>query len=208
MQKRSRLSKRRHGMVVEYLPLATMLAKFFVQSRPPWQRSVLFPDLEAEGYLALTKAARTYDPKRLPYPKAYFARAIMNAMYKWIKRGARQPGEWKVSLEEAEEFLPVLEHPDYLRLAIEDLPEDQQQLAIDRFQGGQTLRKISEGHQINLRVASVRSRELAKQIAAALDIRLAPRQQGRRCPNDDKSGGPGGRRASGSGGNDPRCRPS
>ena len=67
MQKKLRLSKRRHGLVTEYLPLATMLAKFFVQSRPPWQRSALFPDLEAEGFLALTEAARTYDRKKLPW---------------------------------------------------------------------------------------------------------------------------------------------
>lgn len=177
MQKRLRLSKRRHSLVVEYMPLATMLAKFFVQTRPAWQRSVLFPDLESEGYLALTKAARTYDKKRLPYPKAYFARAILNAMYKSIKKQTRTPGEWKCSLQEAEEMLPLFDQPDYLSMAIEDLPEEDRELARDRFQGGQTLRSIAEGHEISLRLASVRSRELAKRIAQALDI-----QHGRRGP--------------------------
>lgn len=175
MRKRYKLSKTRQQLAVEYMPLATMLAKFFVQSRPSWQRGVLVPELESEGFLALTKAARTYDSAKLPYPKAYFARACMNAMYKWIKRATRQPAEWKMSLAEAEHLLPVMEHPDYLRLAIDDLPEDERSLAEDRFEGSQTLRKIAEGHQISLRVASVRSRELARKLAAALDIRCQPR---------------------------------
>lgn len=196
MQKKLRLSKRRHGLVTEYLPLATMLAKFFVQQRPPWQRSALFPDLEAEGYLALTKAARTYDRKKLPYPKAYFARAILNGMYKSIKKLTRSPAEWKCSLQEAEELMPIYDHPDYLSLAIEDLPEEDQALARDRFQGGHTLRRISEGHSLSLRLASVRSRELAKRIAQALDIRLEPRVKSSahpgRCTNGPSDSGASG----------------
>ena len=179
MPKRYRLSKKRQELAAEYVPLARMLAKFFVQNRPHWQRAALIPDLEGEGFLALTKAARTYDQKRLPYPKAYFARACLNAMYKHIKRATRSPAEWKVSLQEAEELLPVLESPDYLAMAIEDLPEEHRQLAADRFQGGQTLRTIAEGHDISLRAASVRARELARSLAVALEIHLSPR-----APND------------------------
>ena len=116
MQKRLKLSKKRQALAAEYVGLASMLARFFLQNRPGWQKSVLLPDLEGEGFLALTKAARTYDQSRLPYPKAYFARAIMNAMYKHIRKATRQPAEWKVSLQEAEELLPILENPNYLRL--------------------------------------------------------------------------------------------
>lgn len=174
MQKRLRLSKKRQELAAEYVPLAKMLARFFVQNRPAWQKSVLLPDLEGEGFLALTKAARTYDKKRLPYPKAYFARAIMNSMYKSIKKVTRQPGDWKISLQEAEDMLPLLENPDYLGLAIQDLPEEHQQMASDRFEAGHTLRTIAEDHDISLRLASVRSRELARTLAAALDIRLSP----------------------------------
>jgi RNA polymerase sigma factor (sigma-70 family) len=175
MRARSKLSKKRQAWAVEYMPLATMLAKFFVQTRPGWQKAALIPDLEAEGFLALTRAARTYDPKKLKYPKAYFARAIMNGMYKYIKKATRAPGDWKISIQEAEDLLPLMEHPDHLRLAIEDLPEDERRLAEDRFQDGQTLRTIAEGHQISLRVASVKARALANQLAASLDIRLQPR---------------------------------
>lgn len=193
MPKRYKLSKTRQQLVVEYMPLATMLAKFFVQTRPSWQRGVLVPELESEGFLALTKAARTYDKKKLPYPKAYFARACMNAMYKWIKRGTRQPAEWKMSLAEAEQLLPVMEHPDYLRLAIDDLPDGEREMARDRFEGSQTLRRIAEGHQISLRAASVRSRALARMLAAALDIRLQPRapscEHRTNCNTQNRRGG-------------------
>lgn len=198
MRKRLRLSKRRQELAAEYAPLAKMLARFFVQSRPPWQKSALLPDLEGEGFLALTKAARTYDQKRLPYPKAYFARAIMNSMYKHIKKATRQPAEWKISLQEAEELLPMIEDPDYLGLAIQDLPEEWQQVAADRFQGGFTLRSIAERHDLSLRAASVRSRQLARTLAAALDIRLEPREQDRKCPAHGNSRmNPGDGRASG-----------
>jgi RNA polymerase sigma factor (sigma-70 family) len=174
MTPRLRLSKKRQALVTEYMPLARMLARFFVQARPAWQKAALIPDLEGDGFLALCKAARTYDPARLPYPKAYFARAILNSMLKSIKKTTRQPGLEKISLQEASDLMPVFDHPDYLKLAVEDLPEDEQDLAKDRFQKGDTLRTISQHHQISLRLASVRSRELATKIAAALDIRLSP----------------------------------
>lgn len=166
-----KLSSARQRLAEEYVPLARMLAKFFVQNRPHWQRQVLLPDLEGEGCLALCKAARTYDKRRLPYPKAYFARAILNSMLKSIKKLTRQPAEWKVSLEEAADLIPIMEDPEYLSLAISDLGEDID-LAIDRFQHGHTLRRISANHGISLRVASVRARGLATRLAAALEIQL------------------------------------
>ena len=148
-----------------------MLAKFFVQQRPPWQRAAYLPDLEGEGFLALCKAARTYDPKRLPYPKAYFARAILNGMLKHIKKLTRQPAEWKISLAEAADLLPVIEDPDYLSLAVDELGEDRD-VAVDRFQHGHTLRTIAENHDISLRAASVLARSLATRLAQSLGIRL------------------------------------
>ena len=187
MPKRLKLSKKRQELAAEYFPLAKMLARFFVQSRPPWQKAALLPDLEGEGFLALTKAARTYDQKRLPYPKAYFARAILNSMLKWVKKATRSPGVEKISLQEAEDLLPVIEHPDYLGMAVQDLPDGEQELAQDRFQNGHTLRTIAENHQISLRLASVRSRELATMIATALDIRLSPRGTKTSHPSDDKT---------------------
>jgi hypothetical protein len=196
MRKRFKLSKRQQKLATDWLPLVKMLARFFVQNRPHWQRSVYVEDLEGEGYLALTKAARTYDPKRLPYPKAYFARAIMNSMYKSIKKVTRTPREWKVSLEEAAELLPVIEDPDYLGLAIADLGEDAP-LASDRFESGHTLRQIAGEHQISLRLASVRSREIAKRLATALDIRLQPREpRPERTPRDSRNDNPSCGRAS------------
>lgn len=186
MRKRLRLSKHRQGLVAEYIPLARMLARFFVKSRPGWQKSSMVPELESEGFLALTKAARTYDKSKLPYPKAYFARACMNAMYKWIKKANRQPADWKISMEEASELLPVLESPDYLQMAIDDLG-DEAELATDRFQKGHTLRTIAADHGISLRLASVRSRALAARLSAALEIQLGPPAPSGRCPSQGSS---------------------
>lgn len=161
--------------MVEYMDLAKVLARYFVQNRPSWQKSMYVEDLESEGLLALTKAARTYDKKRLPYPKAYFARAAMNAMYKHIKKATRQPAERKVTLQEAADATPHYDEIDHLRMAIESLPEEDQELAWDRFHSGATLRTLAERHQLPLRVASLRSQRLSKELAQSLDIRLKPR---------------------------------
>lgn len=182
MTKRLRLSKKRQALAAEYFQLVRVLALYFVRSRAQWQRSVLVDDLEGEGFLALTKAARTYDPARLPYPKAYFARAILNSMLKYIKRATRQPGLTKISLAEAAELVPLFDFPDYLGMAIDDLPDEDQDIATDRFENCQTLRTIAGGHGISLRSASVRSRALAKSLAQALDIRLSPREPAAGCP--------------------------
>jgi RNA polymerase sigma factor (sigma-70 family) len=174
MTKRLKLSAKRQALVVEYLPLAEILAKYFLQNRPHWQRQVLIEDLRSEGYLAMVKAARTYDPKKLPYPKAYFARAILNGMYKQIKRVNRQPGDIRITLEEAAELLPEFDQMDHIRLAIADLPEWERELATDRFVNGKTLRALAESHEISLRAAARRSTALAKALAQALGIQLAP----------------------------------
>lgn len=174
MTKRFRLSAKRRQLIIEHMPLASMLAKFFVQNRPHWQRGVLIPDLEAEGYLALVKAAKTYDSKKLPYPRAYFARACLNGMYKAIKKLTRTPGVEKITLEEAAELLPEFDHLDHLRLAIAELPEEEQALAEDRFIKGSTLQGLADAHQIPLRVASRRATRLAKLLGESLGIQLVP----------------------------------
>lgn len=173
MQKKSKLSKRQQALAAEWSPLAKMLARFFVQQRANWQRRLLTEDLEADGYLAIVKAARTYDPKRLPYPRAYFARACLNAMCRSIKKMTRQPGYWKISLEEADQLACMAEDPDWLRMAIEDLGDDAP-LAASRFIDGMTLRQIAGEHQVSLRVASVRARALARTLSERLGIQLTP----------------------------------
>lgn len=182
MTRSLKLSAKRQKLVVEYMGLAEILAKYFLQNRTHWQRSVLLPDLQSEGYLALCRAARTYDPKRLPYPKAYFARAILNALYKQIKKLNRQPGDVRITLEEAAEILPEFDQLDHVRLAIADLPEWEQELATDRFVHGKTLRALAESHQISLRAAARRSTALAKALAESLGIQLVLPGADSACP--------------------------
>lgn len=172
MRRSSRLSVQRQKLVTEYQELVFVLAGYFLQHRPAWQRANLRDDLEGEGFLALCKAARTYDPKRLPYPKAYFARAILNAMYKWIKRGNRMPEGERVPMEIAAERVAVEDEVDHLQMAIDMLRPELQGFAGDRFQEGMTLRTLAEEHGLPLKRASRRARRLASEIAKLLDIRL------------------------------------
>ena len=174
MSKKSKLSKRRQDLAVEYMPLVRMLARYFSAGRPVWQRHNLLPDLEGEGYLALSKAAVTYDRKRLPYPKAYFARAILNAMCKHVRKVTRTPGD-EVTMAEAEQTAPHVEEIDHLRLAIEGLDEEDQEFAVKRFLEDKTLRSLAEDGEVSLRIVSMRNRRLVAQLSRALGIRLSSR---------------------------------
>lgn len=169
MKRKSKLSKRQQSLVTEWMHVVQVAARHFVQCRPSWQKSVFVEDLEGEGYLALVKAARTYDPKRLPYPKAYFVRAALNAMLKHIKRVTRSPGE-RVAIEEAEELSPGHDHLDHLRMAIEALPEADREMAIQRFVNGSTIKELAAEGGLTMRLASLRARRLAKILAGSLGI--------------------------------------
>jgi len=172
-----KLSKRRQQLATEYMPLVKVLAGYFLQHRPAWQRQVLRDDLEGEGYLALCKAARTYDQKRLPYPKAYFARAILNAMYKWIKRSSRTPDGERVPMDIAADSVGFSDEMDHLGQAIEMLSPENQTFASDRFEDGMTLRSLSEEHGMSIKRTSQKARSLAGQLAELLGIQLpAPRE--------------------------------
>ena len=172
-KKKSKLSKSRQNLAIEYMPLVKMLARYFVAQRPSWQKSVMLPDLEGEGYLALSKAAQTYDKKKLPYPKAYFARAILNAMCKFMKKITRTPGE-KVTLAQAEAALPIEDQLDHLRLAIHQLNPADQEFAYQRFVENLTLRKLCEVNDVAMRIVSMKNRRLVKEIAELLEIQLSP----------------------------------
>lgn len=167
-----RLTKKRQNLALEYQGLVVLLAGYFLKHRPEWQRANLRGDLEGEGYLALCKAARTYDPKRLPYPKAYFARAVLNGMYKYITRRCREPSGQKIPLEVIQDSLGVDDELDHLRLAIEMLPERHQDFASDRFEHCMTIRGLASEHDIPLKRSSARARSLAAEIARLLDIQL------------------------------------
>lgn len=186
MAKQKKLTKRQRALTEEYYGLVPLLGGYFLQHRPPWQRGNLRGDLEGEGFLALVKAARTYDPSRLPYPKAYFARAILNAMLKWIKRNQRTPRENRVPLSMAEDMVVYSQEIDHLRLAIEALPEEEWEFATQRFTEGMTLRALAAEHQIAVKAASSRAHSLASALAAALGIRLPPPAQESERPKDNK----------------------
>lgn len=184
MSRPSKLSSKQQLLVVEYTDMVSVVARCFVQNRPHWQRSALIPELEGEGYLALCKAARTYSQTRLPYPKAYFARAILNAMLKSVKRLTRTPGE-KVGMDVAEQEMAFNEERDDLADAIAGMDERDKAMAICRFVRKQRIIDLADEFNLNIRSASLASQRLARQIAERLGIpaeQLGPVRV-RRSPN-------------------------
>lgn len=172
MKKKSRLSKARQKLAIEYMPLVKMLARYFVSQREHWQRKNFLPELEGEGYLALSKAAVTYDKKRLPYPKAYFARAILNSMLKFMKKNTKFCGV-RIPLVSIEGRLPVYDEIDHLKMAIESLDEEDQEFAVERFMNDKTLRSLSEDNDLPMRIVVMRNRRLMKTLCHKLGIRLS-----------------------------------
>ncbi len=169
----AKLNRQRQNLAVEYMPLVSTLAGYFLQHRPAWQRQALRDDLEGEGYLALCKAARTYDPKRLPYAKAYLARAILNSMYKWIKRGNRSLDGERVPMDVAADRVGIEDDLDHLGQAIAMLSPESQLFASDRFEHGLPLKRTSQ-----------RARRIALLLAKLLDIQLPAPREDRGHPRD------------------------
>ena len=172
MKKKSRLSKARQRLAIEYMPLVKMLARYFVSQREHWQRKNFLPELEGEGFLALSKAAVTYDKKRLPYPKAYFARAILNSMLKFMKKNTKLSGS-RMPLVTIEGIVPVYDEVDHLRLAIESLDEEDQEFAIERFIEDKTLRALSEDNDLPMRIIVMKNRRLMKTLCHKLGIQIS-----------------------------------
>lgn len=164
-----KLTKKQQALVTEYTEMVTVVARYFVQNRPGWQKAALIPDLEGEGYLALCKAARTYDPKRLPYPKRYFGQAILNAMLKAIRKLTRTPGD-RVGMVVAEAETASTDQRDDLAEAISGMDERDKAMAVCRFVRKRRIVDLADEFSLNLRSASVASRRLAKQIARRLGI--------------------------------------
>lgn len=173
MKKNSKLSRHQQDLAVEWMHLVSDLARYFVKNRSEWQRSLYSEDLEGEGFLALSKAVRTYDPKRLPFPKAYFVRAILNAMFKYIKKATGEPG-LRVQIKDIDELPSCLDELDHIRTAIELLDLCDQPFATDRFSEGETLKFLSVKYGIPIRIASIRSSRLARQLAELLEIQQTP----------------------------------
>lgn len=177
MKKKSRLSKARQRLAIEYMPLVKMLARYFVSQRENWQRKNFLPELEGEGFLALSKAAVTYDKKKLPYPKAYFARAILNSMLKFMKKNTRLPGP-RMPLSTIEGVLPVYDEINHLKLAIESLDEEDQEFAVERFMKDKTLRSLSEDNELPMRIVVMKNRRLMKTLCQKLGIQIGKPGEG------------------------------
>jgi RNA polymerase sigma factor (sigma-70 family) len=109
------------------------------RSYPGIRKQVERIDATAVGYLAVCRAAQTYDPDK-SRATTYFSRAIRNAILKEIakRRRAVCDGPDRVPLTSVEGL--VFRHPDQLvSLAVAALPEDAVALIRRRYYDGETL---------------------------------------------------------------------
>ena len=125
-------------------------------------------DLEGAAMLAITKAARTYDPSKAGI-SAYFSRAIRNACIREIEREIRSGNHshFRVSYEAAELRQPPESEPlaSIMWSALEKLSEEDRRILEERFLEKKSYRKFANEWGTNQRAAR-------KQIMIRLD-RLA-----------------------------------
>lgn len=125
-------------------------------------------DLEGAAHLAVTRAARTYDPSKAGV-SAYFSRAIVLTCLREIenelKSGAYSP--YRISLEAAEHRQPQAAKPltEPMLAAIQNLSEEDRKVIEERVFDGKSIRAFARDWGISTRQAK-------RQIMCRLD-RLA-----------------------------------
>lgn len=154
--------------------------RYFLKCRPKWQRDSWQPELEGVSYLALCRAAKTYDPARLPYPKRYFALAILNAMLKAVKQLARTPGE-QVGLDVAQPEAREEDRLDHIGEAIAGLPARDRAMAKMRLLKKKRISDLAGRFKMDMRRASIAADRVARTVAGRLGIHVERRTQAQRC---------------------------
>ena len=125
-------------------------------------------DLEGAAHMAITMAARTFDPQKAGV-SAYFSRAIINsclsAIDKEVKANLHSP--WRISLAAAEHRQTQENNPlaDPMLTAIQNLSEEDRRVIEERVFDGKSIRAFA-------REWGISTRQARKQIMCRLD-RLA-----------------------------------
>lgn len=122
-------------------------------------------DLEGAAHVAITRAARTYNPEKAGI-SAYFSRAIINgcltAIEKEIKANLHSP--WRISLAAAEQRQQQDARPlsDPMLTAIQNLSPEDRRIIEERVFDGKSYRAFA-------REWGVSSRQARKRIMCRLD---------------------------------------
>lgn len=144
-----------------------VLARFRKRYRcfsPLWNQV----DLEGAAHVAVTRAARTYNPEKAGL-SAYFSRAIINTCLNEIRDElkANLHSPWRISLAAAEHRQPQADKPlaDPMLAAILNLSEEDRRVIEERVFDGKSIRAFARDWGIS-------TRQARKQIMCRLD-RLA-----------------------------------
>ena len=116
-------------------------------------------DLESAALLAITRAARTYDPNRAGI-SAYFSRAIRNACLREIERELRSNSHsvYRISYEAAEYREPPKAQPlaDPLLTAIQDMSPEDRRVIEERVLHNKSIRAFADDWGCSTRQAKKR----------------------------------------------------
>lgn len=152
-------------LVESALPVVPKAIAAFRCRYPTLRRQVAAIDATSVAYLAICRAARTYDPAQSKVT-TYFSTAIRNAVLKEIDRNrrARYDSPDRVPMELAEALLRSQKGlAGKLHVAIARLPGKSRKLIHARFYKGLSLREIGEQ-------AGCDPRTIRRRLSAALEV--------------------------------------
>lgn len=162
------LTPEQQRLAEEALELVPVVLSTFKRRYACFQAMFDRVDLESAAYLAVTRAARTYDPKKAGV-SAYFSRAIVFTCLREIenelKHGAWSP--YRITLEAAEHRQPQESKPlaDPMLAAIQNLSEADRRIIEERVFDNKSIRAFA-------REWGISTRQAKRQIMCRLD-RLA-----------------------------------
>lgn len=159
------LTPEQQRLVEEAVPVVQRAITAFRCRYPSLRRQVAQIDALSVGYLAICRAARTYDPAQSKVT-TYFSTAVRNALLKEIDRNrrARYDSPDRVPMELAEALaVPIGRIAGRLHVAIARLPSKSRRLIQARFYKGLSLREIGEQ-------AGCDPRTIRRRLSAALSV--------------------------------------
>lgn len=159
------LTEQQRALAESAMPIVPKALAAFVRRYPTLRRRVSRIDATSVAYLAICRAATTYDPAQSK-PTTYFSTAIRNAVLKELDRESRaryDAGE-RVPLELAEALaIPPQRLATRLQTAVSRLPSKSRKLVYARFYRGLSLREIGES-------GGCDPRTIKRRLAAALYV--------------------------------------
>ena len=181
------MTKRQRALAEQAMALVPLVINAMGRSYPGIRRKIARIDAESAAYVAICKAAQTYDPKQSKVT-TYFSSAIRNAVLKEVAKSSRRNAEnYSAGAMDAAEAKAAKQGGHALAAALLGLPAQERVLIERRYYGRMSVQEISDETGITAKAVRARLKSAVETLAVLLEshARLQSQQPVRCC---DSSG--------------------